>query len=225
MLCRTPRVLVVLLGAAGAVPLHAQRDPAADPTSAAIDSVFSRYDHTGTPGCALGVFRDGRMVYQRGYGMADLNQGIAITPRTVFYLASTSKQFTAMSVALLAEQGKVRLDDPVRKYVPELPPYADSITVRNLIHHTSGIRDYLNLWALSGRSFADEIPEEVALDLIARQHAADFPPGVRFSYSNSGYHLLALIVKRASGLTLRDFAEANIFRPLGMRSTHFHDDG
>src|SRR3989442_3412059 len=205
MLGRTPPVLtVVLLGAAGAVSLHAQRDGAADPTSAAIDSVFSRYDHTGTPGCALGVFRDGRMVYQRGYGMADLNQGIAITPRTVFYLASTSKQFTAMSIALLAEQGKVRLDDPVRKYVPELPPYADSITIRNLIHHTSGIRDYLNLWALSGRSFADEIPEEVALDLIARQRAPDFPPGARFSYSNSGYHLLALIVNPVSSLTLRD---------------------
>ncbi|MEP7384721.1 MAG: serine hydrolase domain-containing protein [Gemmatimonadota bacterium] len=197
---------------------------APDPSHAAIDSIFARYDHTSTPGCALGVFRDDRIVYARGYGMADLNQRVPIGANTVFYIASTSKQFTAMSVALLAEDGKLSLDDPIRKWIPELPAYADRITVRHLLHHTSGLRDYLGLWAISGRSVADEVPQEVALDLITRQRALDFEPGSQYSYSNSGYLLLAELVKRASGLSLRDFAAARIFQPLGMTSTQFHDD-
>ena len=196
-----------------------------DPQPQAVDRVFAHYDHTSTPGCALGVFRDGKVIYTRGYGMADLNQGTPITPATVFYIASTSKQFTAMSIALLAEQGKISLDDGVRKWVPELPLYAEKITIRHLVHHTSGIRDYLGLWALSGRSIADEIPEAAALDLISRQRAVDFEPGSEYSYSNSGYFLLSVIVKRASGLSLRQFAQANIFGPLGLTSTHFHDNG
>jgi len=197
---------------------------AADPSPAAIDSIFAQYDHTNTPGCAVGVFRDDRIVFARGYGMADLNQRIPIGPRTVFYIASTSKQFTAMSVALLAEDGTISLDDPIRKWIPELPAYTDRVTVRHLVHHTSGFRDYLGLWGLSGRSFADEYPQEVALDLIRRQHALDFEPGSEYSYSNSGYLLLAELVKRASGQSLRDFAAARIFVPLGMTSTQFHDD-
>jgi CubicO group peptidase (beta-lactamase class C family) len=156
--------------------------------------------------------------------MADLNQAIAINPRTVFYIASTSKQFTAMSIALLAEQGRISLDDPVRKYVPELPDYASGVRIHHLVHHTSGIRDYLGLWGLSGRSFADEVPEAVALDLIARQRALDFEPGSRWSYSNSGYFLLSLIVKRVTHGSLRQFADENIFKPLRMLDTHFHDD-
>jgi CubicO group peptidase (beta-lactamase class C family) len=194
------------------------------PNPAEVDRIFSRYNRTDAPGCALGVFQNEAIVYRRGYGMADLNQGIAIDPSTVFYVASTSKQFTALSIALLAEQGKIRLDDPVRKWVPELPAYADRITIDHLVHHTSGIRDYLGLWQLSGRSAADEITDEAGLDLIARQRAADFEPGAQWSYSNSGYFLLSVIVKRASGLSLRQFAEQNVFRPLGMGQTHFHDD-
>lgn len=214
---------VVLPSLAGLLLLVPGRTRAADPDPKSIDKIFAQYDHTNTPGCALGVFRDGRVIYGRGYGMADLNQGVPITPSTVFYIASTSKQFTAMATALLAEQGKISLDDPIRKWVPELPAWADRITVRNLVHHTSGIRDYLGLWGMSGRSVADEIPEEVALDLIRRQKATDFEPGSRYSYSNSGYFLLSVIVKRASGQSLREFSEANMFGPLGMRATHFHD--
>jgi CubicO group peptidase (beta-lactamase class C family) len=141
-----------------------------DPDPKAIDAIFAQYDHTNTPGCALGVFRNGGVAYSRGYGMADLNHGIPITPSTVFYAASTSKQFTAFSVALAAEQGKLSLDDPIRKFVPELPAYADSITVRQLVGHVSGIRDYLGLWGISGRSFADEIsklPPPPRLDAAA----------------------------------------------------------
>lgn len=197
---------------------------ATDPDPKAVDAIFAKYDHTNTPGCAVGVFQNGQTIYGRGFGMADLNQGVPISTSTVFYIASTSKQFTAMSTALLAEQGKISLDDPVRQWVPELPAFADRVTIRNLVHHTSGIRDYLGLWGTSGRSFADEIPEEVGLNLIVRQKALDFEPGTRYSYSNSGYFLLSVIVHRASGKTLRQFAEANIFGPLGMTATHFHDN-
>jgi CubicO group peptidase (beta-lactamase class C family) len=196
---------------------------AADPAPAAIDSIFARYDRTDAPGCALGVYRDDRVIYARGYGMADLNHRIPITPQTVFYIASTSKQFTAMGIALLVEDGTIALTDPVRKWFPELPAYADRVTIRHLVHHTSGFRDYLGLWALSGRGIADEIPQEVALDLIVRQRALDFEPGSQYSYSNSGYLLLSELVQRASGKSLRDFAAARIFGPLGMRDTQFHD--
>lgn len=197
--------------------------PAAIPT-AGVDSVFAKYNHTERPGCALGVFQNGATVYSRGYGMADLNQSVPISPSTVFYIASTSKQFAATSLQLLALQGKLSLDDPVRKYVPELPAYADAIKLHHLMHHQSGIRDYLGLWMMSGESVANELPEEKALDMIARQKALDFAPGSKFSYSNSGYFLISLIVKRVSGQSLREFARANIFEPLGMRDTHFHDD-
>lgn len=195
----------------------------ADPTPAAIDAVFAQYDRTNVPGCALGVYRHERIAYARGYGMADLNHRIPITPQTVFYIASTSKQFAAMSIALLAEEGTISLDDKVRKWIPELPAYADGVTLRHLVHHTSGFRDYLGLWALSGRGVADEIPQEVALDLIVRQQALDFAPGSQYSYSNSGYLLLSEVVQRASGQSLRDYAARRIFAPLGMRDTQFHD--
>lgn len=222
------RSVAVLLAAASVAVAHtghAQSTRVArDPSPARIDSLFARYDHTNTPGCALGVYRDDRLVYGRGYGMADLNQGIPIGTNTVFYIASTSKQFTAASIALLVESGALSLSDPVRKWVPELPAYTQPITVGHLVHHTSGIRDYLGLWAMSGRSIADEIPQEMALEMIARQRALDFEPGTRYSYSNSGYLLLAEIVKRASGKSLHDFTGEHIFAPLGMTSTQFHDD-
>ncbi|MBX3147498.1 MAG: beta-lactamase family protein [Gemmatimonadales bacterium] len=194
------------------------------PDPKAVDAIFARHDHTTTPGCALGVFQDGRIAYSRGYGMADLNHGVPITPSTVFYLASVSKQFAAFAIALLAEEGGISLEDPVRKWVPELPAYTDPIRVRHLVHHTSGIRDYLGLWSLSGRPFTDEIPQEAAIELISRQRSLDFAPGSRYSYSNSGYILMAEIVKRATGMSLRQYAEAKMFGPLGMRRTHFHDD-
>ncbi len=191
---------------------------------ARIDSVFAAYNRTNGPGCAVGIYRDGQVAFTRGYGMADLNQGIAITPQTVFYIASTSKQFAAASLQLLVAQGKVALSDPLRRYVPELGEYANGVTLYHVLHHLSGIRDYLGLWMLSGRSPGDEIPEEGALSLIARQQALDFAPGSKWAYSNSNYFLISVVVKRVSGMSLRDFARANIFEPLGMRNTHFHDD-
>ncbi|MEO7966451.1 MAG: serine hydrolase domain-containing protein, partial [Gemmatimonadaceae bacterium] len=137
----------------GSAPLAAQSSPAFP--AAGVDSVFAKYNRTDGPGCALGVYRNGAIAYTRGYGMAELNQGIAISSKTAFYIASTSKQFAATSLQMLAAQGKLSLDDPVRKYVPELPAYADAIKLHHLLHHTSGIRDYLGLWAMSGESFAN----------------------------------------------------------------------
>jgi CubicO group peptidase (beta-lactamase class C family) len=193
--------------------------------AAAIDTVFARFDTPTVPGCALGLYLDGRIVYEHGYGSANLDHDIPIAPDTVFYVGSVSKQFTAFTVALLIEQGKLSLSDPVRKYIPALPTWAESITVDHLIHHTSGIRDYITLWEISGRSlFADEPSAAEVLDLITRQRALDFPPGTRRSYSNSGYFLLAEIVGRATGTPLSRFAQDAIFSPLDMTSTHFHDD-
>jgi len=211
---------LLLLSGAGASAAAGQGAPA----PAALDSVFAPVNRTDGPGCAVGVFRAGEIVFAKGYGLASLEHGVAITPRTDFYIASTSKQFAAMAVALLAEEGRLDLDNPVRRHLPELPAWADSITVRHLVHHTSGVRDYLALWGMAGRSFGDEIPEATALAMIARQRATDFPAGSRWSYSNSGYFLLSVIVKRVSGQSLRQFSEARIFGPLGMAHTHWHDD-
>lgn len=214
--------------AAGAVSLlicmEASAAAKAESLGARIDKVFAQWNKPDSPGCAVGVFRNGKVAYEHGYGMANLEQGVPITPDTVFYIASVSKEFTAASVALLAEEGKISLDDDIRKYVPEIPAYDRPITIRNLIHHTSGLRDYLGLWAKSGRSHVDSIPESEAIALIAKQDGLDFTPGSQYKYSNSGYFLLSVIVKRASGMPLSAYAEEHIFKPLGMNNTHFHDD-
>lgn len=194
------------------------------PKAADVDAVFAEVDRTNTPGCSLAVTQDGKIVYSRGYGMANLEHGVANSPDTVFYIASVSKQFTAATIVLLAEEGKVSLDDSVRKYVPELPAYADAITLHHLVHHTSGLRDYLTLSSMAGRPDADSFPESEALKLIARQKALNFAPGEKHSYSNTGYFLMGLIAKRVTGKSLREAAEERIFAPLGMNSTRFRDD-
>jgi CubicO group peptidase (beta-lactamase class C family) len=191
---------------------------------AEVDEVFAPWDSTSSPGCALAVIQDGDIVYSRGYGMANMEHAVAITPASVFYAGSVSKQFVAMSIALLAEEGKLSFDDDIRKYLPGIPEYDRPITIQHMVHHTSGLRDYLTLLSLAGRSFADSITEEEVIDLIGRQKELNFTPGDESLYSNSGYFLLAVIVNRASGKTLREYSEEKIFAPLGMRSSHFHDD-
>jgi CubicO group peptidase (beta-lactamase class C family) len=195
-----------------------------DPRTEKVDKIFAAWDKPDSPGCALAIINDGRIIYKRGYGMANLEHNIPISPNTIFDTGSVSKQFTAMSVLLLAEQGKLALDDDIRKYLPEIPQYEAPITIRHLIHHTSGLRDYLTLMALRGERDDDFYVDEEAVDLIARQKQLNFRPGDRWLYSNSGYFLLSQIVKRASGKSLRQFADENIFKPLGMKSTHFNDD-
>jgi CubicO group peptidase (beta-lactamase class C family) len=189
-----------------------------------VDEVFAQFDKPGSPGCALAVIKDGQITYKRGYGMSNLEYGIPISPSSIFHVASISKEFTAMSVVMLAQQGKLSLDDDVRKYVPEVPDFGEHITIRHLIHHTSGLRDQWSLLDLAGWREDDVITEADILNLVSRQKALNFKPGAEYLYSNTGYTLLAVIVKRVSGQSLREFAEANIFKPLGMTRTHFHDD-
>jgi len=203
----------------------------ADQTTDKVDALFKAWDKPDSPGCALAVIRDGEIVYEKGYGMANLEHDVPITPSSVFYIGSTSKQFVAMCIALLARDGKLSLDDDVRKYIPEMPDYSAPITIRNLIHHTSGLRDYLELVGIMAGLNEEKMDEMIgiyhqqdSLELIARQKELNFEPGERFLYSNSCYLLLAEIIKRVSGKTLREFAHENVFEPLGMKNSHFHDD-
>jgi len=189
-----------------------------------IDSVFAPYSSRQGPGCAVGVSRDGRLVFAKGYGSADLEHDAPITPSTPFYIASVAKQFTAMSIVLLAEDGRLSLDDSIRHWVPEVPSFGSPITLRQLLYHTSGLRDYFTLLALSGWPSDGPLTERQFLDLISRQKHLNFPPGEEFLYSNTGYALLAIVVQRVSGKSLRDYAAEHIFRPLGMTHTEFRDD-
>ncbi|MHB1192261.1 MAG: serine hydrolase domain-containing protein [Longimicrobiales bacterium] len=190
-----------------------------------VDSVFADVDGPTTPGCALSVMRGGAPVYERGYGMANLEHGIPITPHSVFHVASVSKQFTAMAVELLVNEGKVSWDDDVRTYVPEVPEFGTPLTLRHLVHHVSGIRDQWNLLSMAGwRWEADVVTQGDVLDITSRQTAPNFPSGERYLYSNTGFTLLAVVVERVSGTSLREFAHERIFAPLGMVDTHFHDD-
>lgn len=193
--------------------------------AAKVDKVFEKYNHPDSPGCAVGVYKDGQIIYKRGYGMANLNDDVPIAPNTVFHVASMSKQFTAASILLLAQQGKLSLDDDVHKYIPELPDFGERITLRHLMHHTSGLRDQWALLGLAGWRYSqDLITDDDVMSVMVHQKALNFKPGEKYMYSNTGFTLLALVVKRVSGMSLREFTTKNIFEPLGMSHTHFRDD-
>jgi CubicO group peptidase (beta-lactamase class C family) len=190
-----------------------------------VDSIFADYNTPKTPGCALGVIQDGEFIYRRGYGMANLEYGIPIDSKSVFRTASVGKQFTAANIALLAESGAIKLDDPLARYFPEFPEWANDITISQLVYHTSGIRDYLQLAYLAGKgNDEDYYTDEWVIELLARQQETNFVPGTQHLYSNSGYLLLAHLVKRVTGQSLREYAQQNMFNPLGMTTSHFHDD-
>jgi CubicO group peptidase (beta-lactamase class C family) len=189
-----------------------------------VDSLFAPWNKPDSPGCALGIIKDGKLIYKRGYGMANLEYGIPITSQSVFRIGSTSKQFSAMCMVLLEEEGKLSLDDDIRKYIPELPEYETPITIRHLLHHTSGIRDYLTLMTLAGEREDDFFTNEEVVGFLARQMELNFKPGEEHLYSNSGYFLLSVITKRITGESMSIYAEKNIFEPLGMENTHFHDN-
>jgi CubicO group peptidase (beta-lactamase class C family) len=189
-----------------------------------VDAFLSQWDKKDMPGGAVGVVKDGKLVYKRAFGMANLDYDVPNTTSTRFNLASVSKPFTAMSIALLAQQGKLSLDDDIRKYIPEMPKYDDTITIRHLIHHTSGIRDYEGLIFFGGHGNDNAYSPKAILNMLARQKNISFKPGSKYQYSNSGYFLLGIIVERVSGKSLRAFAEENIFKPLGMKNTLFFDN-
>ena len=191
---------------------------------AQVDALFSAWAGEATPGCAVAVSRDGVLDFARGYGMASLEYGVPITPESIFHVASISKQFTAFAMGLLEQEGKLSRDDDIRKYLPELPEYGRKVTLAGLVHHTSGLREQFHLLNLAGWRGDDLMTEDDVLWVVARQRGLDFEPGTEWSYNNTGYTLLSVIIKRVAGKSLRAFAEERIFRPLGMRDTHFHDD-
>jgi CubicO group peptidase (beta-lactamase class C family) len=197
--------------------------PAPALNASRIDAVFKDYGPT-TPGCALGLYRQGQILYAKGYGMADLDLKVPITPQTMFDVGSTSKQFTAASIVLLANQGKLALADDVRKYLPELPDYGATLTIEHLLRHTSGLRDYDGLLYIGGHYFEDYTNDDDALKIIVAQRRLNFTPGAEWDYSNTGFFLAALIVQRVTGQSLAAYAKAQLLDPLGMQATHFRTD-
>lgn len=222
---RATSVIGVVLVSALAVLAAAPAFLAADETTDKVDKLFAAWDKTTSPGAALAVIKDGKIIYERGYGMAKLEDGIVNTPDKVFDIGSVSKQFTATCVAMLIREGKVGLDDDIRKYLPEMPAYEKPVTVSHLLHHTSGLRDYNALLSLAGfRPESDSPTVEEALEVIRRQKKLNYTPGEEYSYTNTGFFLLSQIVERVSGKSLNAFAQERIFKPLGMSKTLFQDD-
>jgi len=215
-------VAAVLLGVAAAPPASAQIS--AD-TAQLIDRVFAPLNRADAPGCSIGIDRDGLPLYRRGYGMASLESRAPMTEGSIVESGSVAKQFTAGAIVYLALNGKLDLDDPVRKYIPELPDYGAPVTIRMLLHHTSGVRDMWTLFVLAGQPPGTVLYSmDQALRMIYRQRALNFPPNSEFLYSNSGFLLLAEIVHRVSGVPLARFSRDVFFRPLGMDHTQWRDD-
>ncbi len=189
-----------------------------------VDQVFARWTGT-TPGCAVGVAKNGAPVLEKAYGLADLEHDVPNTPDTIFEAGSVSKQFTAAAVLLLARDGKLSLDDPIRKYIPEVPEYDHPITIKQMLMHMSGLRDWGSVASIGGwpRTTRTYTHDHV-LEIISRQKALNFIPGAQYSYSNSGYNLAAMLVARVSGQSFADFSQARLFKPLGMTSTSWRDD-
>ena len=197
---------------------------ASDILTQKVDQIFSVYDKPGSPGCSLGFIRNNDFAYRKAYGSANLELGVPLSSQSVFYMGSVSKQFTAASVVLAAEQGYLSLDDDVHKYIPELPDYGHVVTLRQMIHQTSGFRDFFTLLSLSGHDVADFNSPEDIFKIVARQKGLNNIPGDEWIYSNTNYFLLGMVVKRATKKSLAEFAAENIFKPLRMSHTLFYDD-
>jgi CubicO group peptidase (beta-lactamase class C family) len=218
-----PALLILPAILLAARPSPTQTLPAG--ATSQIDQIFAQWDKPDSPGCALGVYQNGQIVYKHGYGMANLNDDIPITPATVFHVASMSKQFTAFSILLLQQQGKLSIDDDVHKYIPELQDFGQPITLREMMHHTSGLRDQWSLLEFAGWRYSqDLITDADVLSVVTRQKELNYKPGEKYMYSNTGFTLLAIVVSRVSGMSFREFTTKNIFEPLGMTHTHFRDD-
>lgn len=216
--------LALALVTAPASPLHAQA-PEWSQVVEEVDQVFAEWNGTRVPGCAVGVAEDGEPVLTRAWGMADLEHGVPNTAETIFENGSVSKQFTAAAVMLLALEGELSLDDDVRTYVPELPDYGHTITLRHLLTHTSGLRDWGSVAGISGWGRSQRTHDHAdVVDILSRQSALNFEPGHEYSYSNSGYNLLAVVVTRVSGMPFARFSKERIFEPLGMHDTQWRDD-
>ena len=215
---------IALLGSIAAAPTADAQSTLPDSITRRIDAVFARYGSLDAPGCAVGVFQDGRITMAKGYGAANIEYAAPLTPATPMIMGSVSKQFTAAAIALLVQDGRIKLDDDVRTYLPELPDFGKKITVDHLVHHTSGLRDFWALAEAGGMRLDDGYDVRDVLTLATQQHHLNFDPGAEYNYSNTGYVALGEIVHRVTGKTLRQFAAERIFSPLGMAVSHFHDD-
>jgi CubicO group peptidase (beta-lactamase class C family) len=204
--------------------LCGQDDHAKNDQVKQIDAVFQSWNNTSGPGAAVSVIHEGRVILEKGYGLANLEYDVPIKPETIFHVASVSKQFTAMALVLLERDGKLSIEDDIHKYLPELPDYGHPITIRNLLQHTSGIRDQWQTLGLAGWSLEDVITQDQILRMLFRQKEINFPPGTEHLYSNGGYTLASEIVARVSGKSFPEFCADHIFKPLGMTHTHFHQD-
>ena len=177
------------------------------------------------PGCSAAVSLNGQVVFEKAFGMAELEHGIPNTPQTIFEAGSVAKQFTAAAMVKLQQDGKLNLDDQVRKYIPELPDYGSPMTIRHLLNHTAGLRDWGTVMGLTGAGRGNRvITQDLAFDVIIRQKALDFTPGSEYSYSNSGYQLAAIIVERVSKQKFAAFVDERLFKPLGMKNSSWRDD-
>ena len=214
-------MLGAVLAATGS-SLASQGSP--KPVETQVDQVFVRWTMQ-TPGCAVGVAVNGTHVLEKAYGMADLEHDVRSTPETIFEAGSVSKQFTAAAVLLLARDGKLSLDDAVRKYIPELPDYGAPLTVRHMLMHMSGLRDWGSVAAIAGWPRTSRVyTHGHVLDIVSRQKSLNFTPGARYSYSNTGYNLAAILVSRVSGKSFAEFSKERIFEPLRMTRTSWRDD-
>jgi CubicO group peptidase (beta-lactamase class C family) len=198
--------------------------PKATSPNEQVDEVFSPWDNNSTPGAAVAIVKDGSIIYKKGYGLANLEYDIPISTSSIFHIASISKQFTVFSILLLEKQGKLSLEDDIRKYIPEVPYFGKTITLRHLASHTSGLRDQWSLLEMAGWRMDDVITKEHILKLVSKQKELNFNPGDEYSYCNTGFTLLAEVVSRISEMSFAEFTKANIFEPLKMSHTLFYDD-
>lgn len=220
--CRPAALVVALLFATGSMAGAATQQD--DPRSRAVDALFAQFDRPGSPGAAVGIYHAGRAVYTHAYGHAELEHAVPMTSQTIFNAASVSKQFTAFAIALLAREGKVNLDADIRTYLPYVPDFGHAITVRHLLHHTSGLRTSELLFELGGQDLRGVLHSQQVVNMVARQRALNFEPGAEFLYCNTGYSLLAEIVAAVSGQSFRQFTTQRIFQPLRMTHSFFYDD-
>lgn len=191
---------------------------------AEVDQLFAEWNRSDSPGAALAIVKDDEIIYKQGYGTANLEYDIPITATTIFDIASVSKQFAAFAIATLSHERKLSLDDDIRTYLPDVPDFGNTITIRHLLHHTSGLRDWVQSLVIAGDLMDDVISFKHILKMARHQKALNFEPGSEFLYTNTGYNLLAEIVERVTGDTFREWTDTHIFKPLGMTNSHFHDD-
>ncbi len=195
-----------------------------EPLKAKVDHLFAEWNRPDSPGAALAITRDDEVIYKQGYGMANLEYDIPITPTSIFDIASVSKQFAAFAIVTLSHQGKLSIDDDIRTHLPDLPDFGNIIIIRHLLHHTSGLRDWVQSLSIAGDLMDDVISFKHILKMARHQKALNFEPGAEYLYSNTGYNLLAEIVERVTGNSFREWTDIHIFKPLGMTHSHFHDD-